>query len=559
MPLGRCRLILTLCEFLLFATAAAAPIGKGHWILLQRGLQIQGMVTRDDVFHLATYTNANYTSIHWLWDANPAWMGSPPGFPWSRWVRNENEMPPLGTEAAHLSQLISLQLGDEANLNDALTRSNVVQWFLNVRSNWPNTILYANNFGGQVDDASLADFRARAQPDMLCFDTYPWRSIHDLNLPDHIGPALGGPPTTWYSDLRRYREHARGANLPLAVYRQTFHAVQDYDATVYRDPSSSELRLNTFAALAFNAKVLIDFTYNTGASSLFTNALGGDNAPNKLFAELREVNLRARHLGQALIRLKPIDDATPNAHTTSMMFIRGRNDAGAVNPLPIGFVADDALPNSISDWAADRNDPWLRGWVVTNKAGLKNGGTNGDVILSWFRPLDESLDGPAYSNQVYFLVVNGLTAPTGTAEECLQEIRLNFLNTFSTVELLDPATGQLVSRLLPVVNTRRQLVLNLNGGDAALFKIATGAPFVGITPVVPRLQAEIASNQAIVTIHGALGSRYQLETAPQPTGPSWTVVTNVVLPAGTFPVRLPSQPPKGDNFYRAVLNTEQQP
>ena len=110
---------------------------------------------------------------------------------------------------------------------------------------------------------------------MLCFDAYPWKSDYTTRTP------LAGPPTSWYGDLRRYREHARDAGVPLGCYMQTFHAVQDYDQTVYRDPSPSELRLNHFGALAFNAKVLIDFTYNTGASSLFTTP-GGDSKSSML-------------------------------------------------------------------------------------------------------------------------------------------------------------------------------------------------------------------------------------------------------------------------------------
>src|SRR5206468_10526084 len=228
-----------------------------------------------------------------------------------------------------------------------------------------------------------------------------WKSDYTTRVP------ISGPPTSWYGDLRRYREHAKGANIPLATYVQTFHAVQDYDQTVYRDPSPSELRLNHSGALAFNAKVLIDFTYNTGASSLFTSP-GGDSKPSGLLAQKADAALRARNLDKALVRLKPIADAT-TSYTTSIMFIRGRNAAGTPNPVPNSFIADPQDPNNYTDWVADRNDPYLRGWSVTNQAGIKNGGQRGDVILSWFKPLDESLDGPKYTNEIYLMVVNGLT------------------------------------------------------------------------------------------------------------------------------------------------------
>jgi hypothetical protein len=525
---------------------ARAAVSKGQLILIDRGLQVQGMVTRDDVFNLATYSNANYTSVHWLWTSSPSQLGTAPGFPWSRWAGDEASVPPLTGEATYMPQLVTLQLGDEWNLNDAAIRTRAVNWFNAIRANFPNTIVYMNNFGGQVNDAALGDFTTRARPDMLCFDTYPWRSDYTTRQP------RGGPPTSWYGDLRRYREHARAANVPLGAYVQTFHAVQVYDQTVYRDPSPSELRLNHFAALAFNAKVLIDFTYNTGASSLFTTP-GGDSNPTPLLAEKTDINRRARNFGRTLVRLAPIGDA-PGGYTTSIMFLRGRNSAGTPNPVPIGFVADPQAPNAYTDWVSDRNDPYLRGWAVTNVAGTRNGGQVGDVILSWFRPLDESFDGPDHTNQIYMMVVNGLTDPTGSAADCRQEIRLNFAASAPTtsVVMLDPATGRLQTNALPIVNTRRQLVLNLDGGDAALFKFATGAPFVGFMPPQPARLGLARTNTTQVTLHGTVGERYRVQAKTSLTTGSWSVVTNVLLPASPHTIRDPAAPAGNQRFYRGV-------
>ena len=533
-----------LCFALLFASivSVSAQLSKGNLILIKRGLQVQGMVTRDDVFHLNTYSNANYTSIHWLWTSSSQMTA----FPWSRWVSNESNMPPVGAEAPYMSQLVSLQLGDEWNLNDAALRTRAVNWFNLVRSNFPNTILYMNNFGGQVGDSQLADFWTRARPDMLCFDTYPWKSDYTTRTP------RPGPPTSWYGDLRRYREHARDAGVPLGSYVQTFHAVQDYDQTVYRDPSPSELQLNYFGALAFNAKVLIDFTYNTGASSLFTTP-GGDSNPTALLGEKTEIALRARNFGKALVRLGPIADAT-RQYTTSMMFLRGRRSDGTLPPVPIGFIADPQAPNDYTDWVADRNDPYLRGWTVTNKPAIKNNGRPGDVIISWLKPLDESFDGPNYSNQVYVMVVNGLTDPTGSAADCLQEIRLSFAfpATITSVDMLNPANGQIETQLLPIVSTRRQLVLNLNGGDAALFKFSTGAPFVGFfPPVAARLNLQMQTNIAAIRIQGTAGATYQLQrTAALPS--NWFTFASVQLPSTNHTVFDPKPPNVTRRFYRAI-------
>jgi hypothetical protein len=516
---------------LLLPGAAEAQISKGHQILIDRGLQIQGLSVDDNFLTLSTYSNANYTSIQWLNEINtngvathssrPDWMGTPPGFPWSRWAKAENQMAPHvtpygGDETPHMSQLVALQLGDEWNLDDTTIRNRLVDWFIAVRTNYPNTILYHNSWGTQVADGNLYDFYSRALPDMLCFDTYPWKSVHDTNAPYHIGPPIGGPPTAWYGDLRRYREHARGAGIPLGIYRQTFNSVQDYDQTVYRNPSRPELRLNTFAALAFNVKFISDFVYNLGANSFFEKPCNwcGDSVTNNsgLFAEVTDVNLRARNFGKALVRLTPITNERIAGYTTTMMFIRGKDANGTLNPVPIGFIAGGSDPHS--SWLQGHNDPYLVNWAVTN-IGIHNNGKPGDVIVSWFKPLDESFDGPDYSNEIYMMVVNGLVQTNGSPTECAQEIKLNFDARVGAVEMLNPLTGIAELQVLPLVNNLRQLTLNLNGGDAAFFKFADGAPFVGTqlapitgSPVItlhPADSESLVGGQATFTVH-ALGS-----------------------------------------------------
>jgi hypothetical protein len=564
--------MLSIAAFLFGTPNGHAQLSKGHQILLNRGLQLQGLSQDDCYLHLDTFSNANYTSINWINSISPAhssrptWMGDPPGFPWARWVWDETQMPPQvtpygGDETPFLSQLLTLQLGDEWNLNDDATRTRLVNWFNAVRTNWPNTILYHNNWGSQIGDTQLADFYTRARPDMLCFDTYPWQSVWDVNQPDHTGPPIPGPPTGWYGDVRRYREHARGAGIPLAIYRQTFHAVQDYDQHVFRDPSPSELRLNTFAALAFNTKFLVDFVYNTGANSFFTNLFNGagDTLTNTsgLYAELTDANRRARNLGRALVRLQPIGDVPfPDLHTTSMMMLRGRNASGTPNPIPVGFIGDPQAPDGYTDWVYQRNDPYLSGWAVTNTAGVKNAGTNGDVILAWFKPLDESFDGPNYTNQIYMMVVNGLTDPTGSAADCLQEIRLDFSGlsgAMTNLVMLDPVTGQLQTNGLPPVSSKRRLTLNLNGGDAVLFKFNTGAPFVGFETAAPaRLNLSVQTNTPVISIEGTTGAHYQLQGAPALRGSNWTILTNLLLPSSPCSYFDTAASNASKRFYRAV-------
>ena len=58
-------------------------------------------------------------------------------------------------ETPCMSQLIDLELGDELNLNDGPTLTNEVNWFNSVRSNFPSTILYINNYAGQIERCQL--------------------------------------------------------------------------------------------------------------------------------------------------------------------------------------------------------------------------------------------------------------------------------------------------------------------------------------------------------------------------------------------------------------------
>jgi hypothetical protein len=543
--------------FTLLPQSGSAQLGKGHQILINRGFQVQAIVSTYDTFHLTTLSNANYTTANWLWNSPRSYSGSmpllgtAPGFPWARWVTDETDMPPLGDESAYLSQLISLQLADEWDMNDASVRTRAVNWFTSVSNNWPTTLLTVNSGGGQVSDGNLIDFVSRAHPDMICFDTYPWKSVYDTNQPDHIGAPIPGPPTTWYSVLRIYRDISRAFGIPFGSYVQTFHAVEEYSPfNVYRSPSPSELRLNHFGALAFNALMLIDFHYNNGSSPLFTSP-GGDSYPTPLYYEKADCALRCRNFGKAMVRLKPLDEATTQ-WTTSVLFIRGRNPGGAINAIPLNFYAGSGNANPYTDWVYQRNDPYLtNNWLVTNK-GPKNSGQPGDVVISWFKPLDESFDGPGFTNEVYMMVLNGLSDPSGTAADCLQEIKLNFTPAQSgpVIEMLNPTTGLVEIQQLPLVNGFRQLVLNLNGGDAALFKFSDGAPFVGAQfatgpPVItaqPQTRTNAPGTDALFSVIAASNTpltyqwRYNFVNIPGATTNAYTRTNVQYADAGAYSV-----------------------
>jgi len=122
-----------------------------------------------------------------------------------------------------------------------------------------------------------------------------------------------------------------------------------------------------------------------------------------------------------MTRLQPVDVHPVGGNaTTDIMFIRGKHDDGSgnavLNTVPIGFQPDGNNANATyTEWTFKVNDPYLTGWTVKN-IGNKNGSFVGDVIVAWFKTLDESFDGSA-TDERYLMVVNGLTDPTGTAAD----------------------------------------------------------------------------------------------------------------------------------------------
>jgi hypothetical protein len=490
----------------LVAPAQAAELSKGFRLLIEHGFQVQGLATKDDVFHLPTYLAANYTTLDWLGESNPAVHGKPPGLPWGRWASDPEHMPPVGDEKLFMENLISVSLGDEPDLNNPNQRQKHIDWYHKFRGRFPRTILYTNNWGMQIEGRAYQDFITRAQPDMISFDSYPWQSDYATKQPMAYKGREDGNPREFYNSLKFVRAYAYANNIPFQSYRQSFHAVEDYSKTIYRDPSPSEFRLNTFAALAFGAKSIADFTYNTGATSYFKRP-GGDTNKQPLYNDLVEVNQRVRNLGKALVRLKPVPESpksdgkpTGDSRITSILFICGQHveqHGPAFNALPTDFHVDAQAPRDkthadrggYSDWEVGRNDPYLSGWNVkpvgANGTPTKNNGLPGDVIISWFKLLDESFDGSDFHDEVYFMVTNGLTALDGTPADCRQQIQLDFGSSKSpcshpTLERLNPGIGKVEAIPLTAVDGKKRLILNIEGGSCELFKFSTGAPFVGV-------------------------------------------------------------------------------
>jgi hypothetical protein len=296
---------------------------------------------------------------------------------------------------------------------------------------------------------------------MLCMDSYRWK--------------IGNIEGSWnlLSDMQRNRKWALGGHdgsgkrpIPYAMYTQVFHG-----ENLYRDPSESELRMNHFAAWALGYTFTAAFTYNYGTTALFT--AGDTSRPTATYEQLKTINRHGRHLGPALVRLL----------SKGVLFVPGQHPGADAKPVSNKPPIDiDAYPGGFNH--VPGKDPHVRGVDHVKNLGKTNGGLPGDVLVSWFQVLDESLDGDAHAGEWYFMVTNALVDPTGSAADTRQQIQINFAESVPpALQRLSRETGKVEDVALaeiPGTKGRRMLVLELDGGTADLFKFKTGAPFVGV-------------------------------------------------------------------------------
>ncbi len=432
-----------------------AELDRGHKLLIKRGLQIQGIVwpLTTNSFDLDRWEQSNFTTVNlWHGHSDMAKLGSPPGLPWSRLnMVSDNDLP-------YLSNLVSLQLGDEQPLSNPSTRQNIADKLADWRAEYPNVIVYANQLMGEpASNVSL--LMEQAKPDMIMRGVYVF-TVNSNN--ERLAPNL----TVLYHYLMLQRNLGVLGNdgtgqrpTPYAYYQQTFEHCQ---GERFGPPSESEARLSQFAAWAMGYKFITGFIYNTPYStddkspavsaSCFHQE--GEKDPSPLFYQLAESNRQSRNIGETLVRLLSTD---------------------------VRMISNQySVPSNMQAW-----DPWADPYITSINPinlGSVNGGNPSDVLVGYFKPLDESFDGYEYQDQLYFMIVNGLTGKHALASETQQQINITFDfggSGINSLQRLNRDTGQVeVVPLIHLGGSMYKLELVLPGGTGDLFKFNTGAPFI---------------------------------------------------------------------------------
>ncbi len=444
-------------------SAAGPDLDKGHRILLERGLQINALVFVPETgyFDTARWAESNFTTIDlWNYPIQTTLMPSPSEMPqWSRVLMNR-ATDILPYEYYYASNLVRLQIGDEQDLNDPTIVASIASDTAALRELFPNVILHTNQWGSYQSASSLRYYMQQVQPDMLMFDTYPF-----------LGNLEGGSPTIFYRDMEKYRKLSLAGNdgtgarpIPFAAYMQT-QASQA--ATNGHVVSESEIRLNNFAAWAFGCKMVSGFVYDNPQHdpnvlpAMFTG--NGTASPTPQFNYVAETNRQSRNLGDSLVRL---------VNTDARMKM-GQHKWYTLN-------LNNTLPSGVSSWDSSA-DPYMTNITATN-LGSTNDGLRGDVVVGYFKPLDAAFTNAGHADDVYFMVVNGLSDETGSAYDCRQLIRLDFDFGSSGIDSLlrlsrDTGEVEAVS-LIHDGGSIYHLNLTIDGGTGDLFKYDNGGDFV---------------------------------------------------------------------------------
>ena len=473
------RRIGCLCWLLLCVPAAAGgweDLSRGHRILLRKGLQIQGMAhpivrgTGEEVgLDLDRWAESNFTSVNLNWnDMTENYVGPAPGIPWARlavWTPN-SQWALRPAEMPYLPSMVSFQYSDEDDISDPGILAGAATWLASARIKYPNVLTHLNQWGSQHTVAELQNFLVQAQPDMVMFDTYPFHGSGD--------PA-GGSPTEFYEHMQKYRllglggHDATGAQpIPYALWLQTSYG---YPPVGTHSLSESEMRLNQFSAWAFGYTFTEAYVYTTldsgglSQSALFNGV--GDSDPTPKFYQMAETNRQSRNLGDALVRLV----------STDVRLLMGEHQVQ-------WWAVDNVLPSGVSSWSPDA-DPYISS-ITADNLGSTNGGLEGDVIVGYFRPLFDSYDAPEYEDEIYFMIVNGLSDADAEAWRTKQLIHMDFDFQDSGITRLlrlSRDTGEVEPvELTYVGGSSYSLDLILDGGTGDLFKFDTGEDFL---PVVP--------------------------------------------------------------------------
>ena len=457
-----------------FKPTIPSELGRGHKLFIKRGFMTGAVVFPGDWATLSypdgenvdwdTWTDSGFntvcTHLSWLYQL-PSYRSDLNYIRWAGYSQEPGRMPAgqgytnllTGANEATLSpweehlgygdNLVAIQAADEVNLSDQDWRDAFKAAFDRWKVQYPNTLVFTSQFSTESDSGVLG-YQKFCQPDMLMSFIYPV-----------FGHGDKDEQWEFWKGFVDYRELAKkGINstdyvepIPYGCYFEAYRNSEPGGS--HHVLSGSELSLSQWAPVAFGYKMTIAWCYaaDGGANldAVIFDGLGDQNT-NALFGVIAENNRQLKLMGESLVRLN------------------------STSTWEIGDVDDDD-----GGWLDDdENIPGYSSGNIPDITGVSFATGRGGII-SRFEPLHEDFDGSSYSNQTYFMVVNGNFSSSGTPAAQASNVTLTIGGGITALESINLTTG--LVETLPV--TSGTVTFSLDGGRGKLFKFQTGAPFVG--------------------------------------------------------------------------------
>jgi len=469
-------------------------LSYGHKMLVEKyGLQLAAQVAAASIdanFDSQLWEMSNLTTVDLVGSPYPATKGIPADISISTGGAEYNVIEHLlmigyGPYMDEMT-FISVGGGEHFDLFDLEYRALIKVAIAEYNKTYPWALVHTEQAAQHnlLDEGGWAysleqimDYIQDCKPDLLRAWDYPFNGAND-----------GGSPKGLYGGMEKYRLAAKaghdlsGAEPILSgfwmqLWGDNSEAEEDEVVEEVYYLSQSEIRLNNFAAWAFGFKSVINFIYHFRVEYLKAVIFDTDDtsAPNDKFDELADTNAMSLNLGPALIRLV----------STDLRMIMGKHfdeAAGIVvsNEIPEyrNIVGDDTA--KIQQWSSAA-DPYITDISVTNNSDFNNQ-HEGDVIVGYFKPLHPAYATSGWENDIYFMVVNGLSDSEATPAQTQQTIHLEFDfgdSGISSLKRLSRVDGEVeVVDLTHIDGSQYRLDLQLDGGTGDLFKFNNEAGFV---------------------------------------------------------------------------------
>lgn len=402
----------------------------------------------------------------------------------------------------YVNDLVSMCIGDEEDYSDTLTQ-NIKSWFELIRENYETEdkkiLLHHNEVGNTVADNMvtistfnkdmLRKYIRTAKPDMITYDMYYFRERR-------IEQTQGGSVIPFYDDLNRYRivsnEGLDGTGnqpIPFGQYHYAWRTGPGAATPLKRgdgwyELTESQINLYSFATWAFGGKWMSNFRWlDNNPSYLFSDyRVNADGTYNKyhVYDQFKEMIRQSKNLGPHLVRIQNEDVA----------IVRGQYLAKT------GEIETNNKPKDNPDWSSTNplNQKVFIKDIEVQNLGEQNNGLNGDVFISYFKPLvgltEEDKQVFTSTDPRYFMLLNGLTAgdglpaemQQGSSYETRQQIKVTFelpdsnyenkLRRVSRVdggEMLEEQGKVVEVPLKHIGGNNYEMIITIGGGYADLF------------------------------------------------------------------------------------------